>query len=91
MKVKIKDDREPTRKIRMYPQDIYRELFNLTPVEMEVFRGLVSGDGDIGGRMASSHPDAKPPVPAAKKRVLEKLAAEFIKADMRYESLNDFP
>ena len=75
----------------MYRQDIYRELFNLTPVETEVFKGLVSGDGDIGGRMASSHPEAKPPVPAAKKRTLEKLAAEFIKADMRYESLIDFP
>ena len=71
--------------------DIYTALVNLTPVEMEVFKGLVSGDGDIGGRMASSHPEAKPPVPTPKKRTLEKLAAEFVKANMRYESLNDFP
>ena len=71
--------------------DVLTALYGLTPIEMEVFRGLVSGDGDIGGRMASSHPDAKPPVPAAKKRALEKLAAEFIKADMRYESLINFP
>ena len=75
----------------MNQEQIYIALINLTPVEMEVFKGLVSGDGDIGGRMASSHPEATPPVPTAKKRTLEKLAAEFVKANMRYESLNDFP
>ena len=73
----------------MYQQDIYKALFKLTPVEMEVFRGLVSGDGDIGGRMASSYPDAKPPVPTAKKRKLEKLAAAFLRANMKYESIDD--
>ena len=73
----------------MNQEQIYIALFKLTPVEMEVFRGLVSGDGDIGGRMASSHPEAKPPVPTEKKRTLEKLAAAFLRANIRYESLDD--
>lgn len=74
----------------MYLRDIYIELYGLTPVEMEVFKGLVSGDGDIGGRMASSYPEAKPPVPDARKRELEELAAEFIKEKIPYESIDDF-
>ena len=75
----------------MNRESIYIALYGLTPVEMEVFKGLVSGDGDIGSRMASSHPDAKPPVPAERKRTLEKLAAEFVKANIPYELLKDFP
>ena len=74
----------------MYLRDIYIALYGLTPVETEVFKGLVSGDGDIGGRMASSHPEAKPPVSDEKKRTLEKLAAEFIKKKIPYESIDDF-
>lgn len=73
----------------MKTQEIFGALLKLTPVEMEVFKGLVSGDGDIGGRMASSHPDAKPPVPAAKKRALEKLAEAYLKANIPYELLDD--
>ena len=73
----------------MKTQEIFGALLKLTPAEMEVFKGLVSGDGDIGGRMASSHPEAKPPVPDAKKRTLEKLAAAFLRANIRYESLDD--
>jgi hypothetical protein len=37
-------------------------LPSLSKVELLVLKGLISGDGDIGGRMASSHANAKPPV-----------------------------
>ena len=30
---------------------------------IELFTGIIAGDGDIGSRMASSHPGAKPPYP----------------------------
>jgi hypothetical protein len=35
--------------------------FQLSPVEILVLKGILSGDGDIGGRMASSSAAAKPP------------------------------
>jgi hypothetical protein len=30
---------------------------------ISLFSGIIAGDGDIGSRMASSHPGAKPPYP----------------------------
>lgn len=58
----------------METDKLIKNLRSLTPVEVLVLKGIISGDGDIGGRMSSSYPGAKPPVPDARKRFLEKLA-----------------
>lgn len=73
----------------MKTTEILRMLSKLNPVEILVLKGIISGDGDIGGRMASSHPDAEPPVSAERKEFLTNLANDFVKADMPFEYLND--
>ena len=62
------------------------ETFNRT--ELEVFRGIVSGDGDIGSRMASSHPDAKPPVDVQRMKRLDFMAVQFDKYDVGYGAIS---
>jgi hypothetical protein len=57
-------------------------LDDLSQIEQLVLMGIISGDGDIGSRMASSHPDAKPPVSDRRRKVLEKMAADYIKAEL---------
>jgi hypothetical protein len=64
--------------------EVMKALDKLTPIEMLVLKGIVSGDGDIGGRMASSHPDAEPPVPNSRKRFLEKLSKALPEAEMSF-------
>jgi hypothetical protein len=49
-------------------------MFVLEPTEILVLKGLITGDGDIGGRMASSHPDARPPVDKKQMKFLELIA-----------------
>jgi hypothetical protein len=51
-----------------------RKISPLSPTEILVLKGLVSGDGDIGGRMASSSPNAKPPVDSSMMEVLRVIA-----------------
>jgi hypothetical protein len=68
--------------------EIFKALATLTPTEVLVLKGIISGDGDIGGRMASSHPDAKPPVSRERKRFLEGLANDFIEAQMPLDLLD---
>ena len=55
------------------------QVFSLKDVEVAVLRGIISGDGDIGGRMASSHPGAKPQVSEDRRKFLEKVAEVHIK------------
>ena len=74
----------------MNVSEINRALIRLKPVEMQVLAGVVSGDGDIGGRMASSHPDAVPPVSAKKRQFLEELAKDCVAAGISSEYINDF-
>ena len=64
-------------------------LNDLSQIEQLVLMGIISGDGDIGSRMASSHPDAKPPVSAGKRQFLEKMAADYIKAELPLSILGD--
>ncbi len=64
-------------------------LIDLSQIEQLVLMGIISGDGDIGSRMASSHPDAKPPVSARKRQLLEKMAADYIKAGLPLSFLGD--
>ena len=59
--------------------------------ELAVFRGIVSGDGDIGGRMASGHPDAKPPVSNRRMKRLDFMAAQFEKYDVGYSAIAKTP
>lgn len=61
----------------------------LSRVELLVLKGLISGDGDIGGRMASSHPDAKPPVSAQRKEFLQKIADDYIASGMSMDAIDD--
>jgi hypothetical protein len=49
-------------------------LLRFSSKEILVLKGLIAGDGDIGGRMASSHPDAKPPVDKQKMEILKGIA-----------------
>jgi hypothetical protein len=72
----------------MANQHLISILGSLTPVEVAVLKGIVSGDGDIGGRMASSHPDAKPPVSEEKKEFLEKLAKVVIEHKMSFPQID---
>lgn len=51
-------------------------IFTLEPIEVLVLKGLITGDGDIGGRMASSHPDARPPVDKKKMEFLQHIAEQ---------------
>ena len=62
------------------------ETFNRT--ELAVFRGIISGDGDVGSRMASSHPEAKPPVDAQRMKRLDFMSAQFEKYDVRYDAIS---
>jgi hypothetical protein len=48
--------------------------FRLLPREILVLKGIISGDGDIGGRMASSSSAAKPPVDTDRMKFLESVA-----------------
>jgi hypothetical protein len=41
---------------------VEKKLYIKIPISA-VFSGIMAGDGDIGSRMASSHPGAKPPYP----------------------------
>ena len=68
----------------MNVDEVIEALDKLSPIEMLVLKGIVSGDGDIGGRMASSHPDAVPPVPAGRKRFLEELSKALPEAEMSF-------
>jgi hypothetical protein len=78
----LKDNRERYLQNIMNFTEVAQALDKLNPIEMLVFKGIVSGDGDIGGRMASSHPDAVPPVSAERKRFLEKLSKALPEAEM---------
>ncbi len=40
---------------------------------IRLFSGIIAGDGDIGSRMASSHPGAKPPYPPPIDQYVENL------------------
>ena len=64
-------------------------LNDLSHIEQLVLMGIISGDGDIGSRMASSHPEAKPPVSASKRQFLEKMVADYIKAGLPLSFLGD--
>jgi hypothetical protein len=64
-------------------------LDDLSQIEQLVLMGIISGDGDIGSRMASSHPDAKPPVSAKKRQFLEKMAADYTRAGLPLSFLGD--
>ena len=44
---------------------------------IELFSGIIAGDGDIGSRMASSHPGAKPPYPPPIDSYVENLYKEL--------------
>jgi hypothetical protein len=63
------------------------EVFTLEDVEIAVLKGLISGDGDISGRMASSHPSAKPPVSEERRRFLEKVAEVHIKMNTPWDTI----
>jgi hypothetical protein len=67
---------------------IFSTLRTLTRIELSVLQGIISGDGDIGGRMASSHPDAVPPVSEERRQFLTNLANDCIKADVSFEQIN---
>ena len=64
-------------------------LPSLSKVELLVLKGLISGDGDIGGRMASSHADAKPPVNAQRKEFLQKIADDYAASGMSMDAIDD--
>lgn len=64
-------------------------LGDLSQIEQLVLMGIISGDGDIGSRMASSHPDAKPPVSARRRQFLEKMAENYIKAGLPLSFLSN--
>lgn len=53
--------------------------FQLSSVEILVLKGILSGDGDIGGRMASSSAAAKPPVDADRMKFLNSVADLHVK------------
>ena len=63
--------------------------WKLNPVEIMVLKGLVSGDGDIGGRMASGHPDARPPVDKKRMPFLQFIADVHIKAGTPLNKLDE--
>ena len=65
--------------------DYVLDTFDRT--EMAVFRGIVSGDGDIGGRMGSSSPYAKPIVDDRRMKRLNFMAAQFEKYDVGYDAI----
>jgi hypothetical protein len=48
--------------------------FQLSPKEILVLKGILSGDGDIGGRMASSSAAAKAPVDADRMQFIKGVA-----------------
>ncbi len=58
--------------IKQYFKDI--DLDPLTKIDILVLKGIISGDGDIGGRMASSSAAAKPPVSESRMKFLAALA-----------------
>ena len=70
-------------------EKLITSLNDLSHIEQLVLMGIISGDGDIGSRMASSHPDAKPPVSAIKRQLLEKMAADYIRAGLPLSILGD--
>lgn len=70
-------------------EDLAYILGGLTPVEVAVLKGIVSGDGDIGGRMASSHPEAKPLVSDERKQSLGQLAKLVIEYKMSFEQIDE--
>jgi hypothetical protein len=55
--------------------------FQFSPVEILVLKGILSGDGDIGGRMASSSAAAKPPVDADRMQFLKHVADLHVKLE----------
>jgi hypothetical protein len=60
----------------------------LSPTELLVLKGLVSGDGDIGGRMASSSAQAKPPVSPEKMDLLQLIADKHREAGTPFSDLD---
>ena len=53
---------------------------------IELFSGIIAGDGDIGSRMASSHPGAKPSYPPPIDQYVENLYK-----DLRQGKFNHLP
>ena len=51
---------------------------------IRLFRGIIAGDGDIGSRMASSHPGAKPPYPPPIDSYVENLYKDLRKGKFNH-------
>lgn len=64
-------------------------MYTLEPVEILVLKGLITGDGDIGGRMASSHPDARPPVDKKQMEFLEEIAEKHREFDTPLDKIEE--
>ena len=62
----------------------------LTAAELATLKGIISGDGDIGGRMASSYPQARDPISPERRKMLNDLAQRHLKRDTPWEELDRF-
>lgn len=63
-------------------------LETMNQKELNVFKGIISGDGDIGSRMASSHPEAQPYIDLERMKRLDFMAAQFDKYKVTYKAID---